>query len=129
PSAAGPAMAGGQPAGEHGYEDVLESLADYLKENGPFDGLCGFDMGGCLAFDAARLAQEGDPRFEEKFRYLILFSTRGHREMAKLSQGSFRPKAPLQLPTFLCWSQEDDSKQYSNYEDLALYIHPNYRQI
>ena len=22
-----------------GYEDVLESLADYLKENGPFDGL------------------------------------------------------------------------------------------
>ncbi|CAE7593702.1 unnamed protein product, partial [Symbiodinium sp. KB8] len=68
------------------YEEVLASLADFLKENGPFDGLCGFDMGACLAFDAARLAQEGDLRFEEKFRYLILFSGRGHRELAEMSQ-------------------------------------------
>jgi len=129
PTYATPALAGEKVAGEHGYEDVLASLAEFLKENGPFDGLCGFDMGACLAFDAARLAQEGDTRFEEKFRYMMLFSGRGHRELAEMSQGRLRPKAPLQLPTFLSWSQEDDSKQYSNYEELALYIHPNYRQI
>eukprot|EP00439_Symbiodinium_sp_Y106_P087428 s33_g52.t1 len=47
-------------------------------------------MGACLAFDAARLAQEGDTRFEEKFRYMMLFSGRGHRELAEMSQGRLR---------------------------------------
>ncbi|CAK9067050.1 unnamed protein product, partial [Durusdinium trenchii] len=43
--------------------------------------------------------------------------------------GALRPKAPLRIPCFLCWSEEDDSKQFSNYEDLALYIHPKFRRI
>jgi len=64
-----------------------------------------------------------------KFRYLMLFSTRGHKEMALLGQGKLRPKAPLQIPTYVGWSNEDDSKQYSHYEDMCLYIHPSYRGI
>ncbi|CAJ1331840.1 unnamed protein product [Effrenium voratum] len=115
--------------GSNGYEDVLEHMAAHLAENGPYDGVCGFDMGASLAFDMARLAQEGDKRFTEKFRYLVLFSARGHRARAQLSQGSLRPKAPLQIPCFMSWSREDDSKQYSNYEELALYVHPNFRRI
>merc|ERR1719401_1110885 len=110
-----------------GFEVVIEELAKHLKETGPYDGLCGFDMGGCLAFEAAKLAQEGDPRFQQKFRYLMLFSTRGHKAGAYLDQGKLRPKAPLQIPTFIGFSLEDDSKQYSHYEDMALYIHPAYR--
>lgn len=49
--------------------------------------------------------------------------------MGMLEQGKMRPSAPLQIATFLSWSEEDDSKQYSNYEDLALYIHPKFRRI
>eukprot|EP00434_Breviolum_minutum_P000679 symbB.v1.2.000595.t1/scaffold26.1/size418576/10 len=49
--------------------------------------------------------------------------------MATYGQGTLRPKAPLQIPCFLSWSEEDDSKQFSNYEDLALYIHPKFRRI
>lgn len=113
----------------HSHLPVMEKLAAHLKEHGPYDGICGFDMGGCLAFEAARLAQEGDKRFTEKFRYLMLFSTRGHKEMALLGQGKMRPKAPLQIPTYIGWSLDDDSKQYSHYEDQCLYIHPNYRGV
>merc|ERR1719460_128838 len=112
-----------------GYEDAMESLAKYLDENGPFDGLCGFDMGACLALEAARRAQEGDEKFANRFRYMILFSARGHRELADFGQGMHRPKAPLQIPTFLGWSEEDDSKQYGAYEEFALYIHPDFRMI
>jgi len=116
-------------AAEHGHGPVMDKLAKHLAETGPYDGICGFDMGGCLAFEAARLAQEGDERFVGKFRYLMLFSTRGHKEMAMLGQGQLRPKAPLQIPCFIGWSMEDDSKQYSHYEDMCLYIHPKYRGV
>eukprot|EP00421_Protoceratium_reticulatum_P000825 CAMPEP_0168368182 /NCGR_PEP_ID=MMETSP0228-20121227/6119_1 /TAXON_ID=133427 /ORGANISM="Protoceratium reticulatum, Strain CCCM 535 (=CCMP 1889)" /LENGTH=605 /DNA_ID=CAMNT_0008381021 /DNA_START=25 /DNA_END=1841 /DNA_ORIENTATION=+ len=122
-------MTGKEIGPEDGYLSVLDKLAKHLEETGPYDGLCGFDMGGCLAFEAARLAQEGDPRFVNKFRYLMLFSTRSHKDMALLDQGKLRPKAPLMIPTYVGWSLEDDSKQYSHYEDLALYIHPDYRGI
>lgn len=113
----------------HGHKTVMDKLAKHLEETGPYDGLCGFDMGGCLAFEAARLAQEGDERFCHKFRYIMLFSTRGHKEMSLLGQGAMRPKAPLQIPTYVGWSNEDDSKQYSHYEEMCLYIHPDYRGI
>lgn len=119
----------GPKTSNQGYEYVMDDIAKNLAANGPYDGLCGFDIGASLAFEAARLAQEGDPRFTEKFRYLLLFSCRGHREMAEHGQGTLRPKSPLQIPCFLSWSEEDDSKQFSNYEDLALYIHPRFRRI
>jgi pimeloyl-ACP methyl ester carboxylesterase len=112
-----------------GYVDALDSFAEHLEKNGPYDGLVGFDIGAALALDAARLAQEGDKRFMEKFRYMVLLCGRGHRELAGYGQGCLRPKAPLQIPTLMAWSDEDDSKQYSAYEELALYIHPSYRSI
>lgn len=114
---------------EHGHGPVMDKLAKHIEETGPYDGICGFDMGGCLAFEAAKLAQEGDSRFEGKFRYLMLFSTRGHKLGANFDQGRLRPKAPLQIPCFIGWSMEDDSKQYSHYEDMCLYIHPKYRGV
>jgi len=123
------AMSGKEIGPGDGHESVMDKLAKHLEETGPYDGLCGFDMGGCLAFEAARLAQEGDERFAAKFRYIMLFSTRGHKEMARLGQGKLRPKAPLMIPTYVGWSLEDDSKQYSHYEDMCLYIHPDYRGI
>eukprot|EP00930_Biecheleria_cincta_P034177 TRINITY_DN23636_c0_g1_i1.p1 TRINITY_DN23636_c0_g1~~TRINITY_DN23636_c0_g1_i1.p1 ORF type:complete len:583 (-),score=122.08 TRINITY_DN23636_c0_g1_i1:231-1979(-) len=129
PSAYSEMMSSGNRPEKGSYAEVMDALAKHLEETGPYDALCGFDMGACLAFDAARLAQEGDARFEDKFRYLMLFSCRGHRAMGKFGQGEMRPSAPLQIPTFLSWSEEDDSKQYSNYEDLALYIHPKFRRI
>eukprot|EP00435_Cladocopium_sp_Y103_P074324 s78_g48.t1 len=100
-----------------------------IEQSDPADDGKINSMNDASAETASRLAQEGDPRFTEKFRYLLLFSCRGHREMAEHGQGTLRPKSPLQIPTFLSWSEEDDSKQFSNYEDLALYIHPRFRRI
>lgn len=110
-------------------DEVLDGLSQKLAASGPYDGLCGFDMGGGLALSAARLAQEGDKRFAGKFRYLMLFSTHGHKELSQKGQGHLRPKAPLQIPTFLGWSQEDDGRPYPAYEELCLYIHPQYRGV
>jgi len=110
-------------------DEVVDQLAEKLKADGPFDGLCGFDMGGGLAFTAARLAQEGDTRFEKMFRYLMLFSTHGHKELAQKNQGALRPKAPLMIPCFMGWSLFDDGRCYPAYEDLCLYIHPDYRGV
>merc|ERR1719221_530725 len=59
----------------------------------------------------------------------MLFSTRNHKALAYFKQGMLRPKAPLQIPCFIGWSMEDDSKQYSHYEDMALYIHPKFRGV
>eukprot|EP00435_Cladocopium_sp_Y103_P074543 s78_g49.t1 len=36
-----------------GYEDVMDDIAKNLAANGPYDGLCGFDIGASLAFEAA----------------------------------------------------------------------------
>lgn len=106
-----------------GFDEVIDRFADKLSEDGPYDGLCGFDMGGNLAFEAARLAQEGDARFMGKFRYLMLFSTHAPKKVC------MRPNAPLQIPTFLGWSESDDGRPYPAYEDLCLYIHPGFRSV
>jgi len=110
-------------------DETMTKLAKKLADDGPYDGLCGFDMGGGLAFTAARLAQEGDVRFAEQFRYLMIFSTHGHKDLSRHGQGALRPKAPLQIPTFMGWSVADDGRPYPAYEDLCLYIHPAYRGV
>lgn len=111
-------------------DEVLDRLAEKLAADGPFDGLCGFDMGGQLALSAAVLAQEGDPRFAKQFRYLMLFSTSGLKEMSAKGMGALRPKAPLQIDTFLGWSEfDDDARSFPCYEDMCLYIHPKHRAI
>ena len=110
-------------------EELIDKFAEKLAADGPYDGLCGFDMGGGLAFTAARLAQEGDERFAGKFRYLMLFSTHGHKELSRHGQGKLRPEAPLQIPTFFGWSASDDGRPYAAYEDLCLYVHPTYRGV
>mmetsp|Transcript_93858 Transcript_93858/g.162476 ORF Transcript_93858/g.162476 Transcript_93858/m.162476 type:complete len:594 (+) Transcript_93858:73-1854(+) len=125
-----------------GIEAATERVRKEMKENGPYDGICGFDMGGNVAFNCARLAMEGDKDFQEKFHFLMLFSTTAPKENGYYPSGllckdegdramkPLRPKAPLQLPVFMSFSKlEDDARSYINYEEMLSMIHPDYRTI
>jgi len=105
----------------------MDALASYLSEHGPFDGLAGFDEGGCVAFQAARRAQEGDPAFVSMFRFLVLFTTYLPRELAPL--GGHRPRAPLQIPVFISFSELDIARPYAYYEEPALYFDETRREV
>mmetsp|Transcript_95485 Transcript_95485/g.204902 ORF Transcript_95485/g.204902 Transcript_95485/m.204902 type:complete len:587 (+) Transcript_95485:66-1826(+) len=108
-------------------DECMDQLGDFLKENGPYDGLCGFDQGGCVVLQAARLAAAGDSRFAYMFRFLILFTT--YLPKAHQKQADFRPPAPLRIPTFVSFSLSDFSRPYATFEDAALFIEEGYREV
>lgn len=123
-----------------GIEKAVNAVRDHLKENGPYDGMCGFDMGGMVALRCAALAAEGDEGFREKFHWLMLFSTVAAKEcgyyVAGLVEGEnqpmkpLRPKMPLMIPTLMCFAKlEDDARAYTGYEEMLSFIHPKYRTI
>lgn len=118
-----------------GLDAAMDHLAKHLAESGPYDGICGFDMGANVAFNAACLAAAGNEAFKAKFHFLMLFSPTGPKacgydSQADRPQAGLWPKAPLQIPTLLCFSKhEDDARQFCNYEELAMYIDPKYRVV
>ena len=59
------------------YEGIDESVAlvvDYLKKNGPFEGIMGFSQGAAMATRLAYLQEKGDKSFEglSLFKFVIL---------------------------------------------------------
>lgn len=56
-----------------GLEKALETVAQALDTQGPFDGLLGFSQGAALAAFVCALGQAGDPRFPLP-RFIILVS-------------------------------------------------------
>mmetsp|Transcript_65814 Transcript_65814/g.140804 ORF Transcript_65814/g.140804 Transcript_65814/m.140804 type:complete len:549 (-) Transcript_65814:16-1662(-) len=110
-------------------DEELERLGEHLAKEGPYDGIMGFDQGGMLAVAAAREAQEGRENFKNKFRFLILCSTHGHKELSLNGQGARRPKAPLKIPVVITYSDQCLVQPINAYQDLALYFDPAHRQI
>jgi len=109
------------------FDKPLEHLADHLKKHGPYDGIMGFDQGACLAFQAAAQAQEGNAAFQNKFRFMIICSGLGKRPLVK--DLAIRPKAPLQLPTLITFSEDCPVNPYTGYEELALFVEPSARWV
>ena len=52
-----------------GYEQAVEYVANYMKQNGPYDGLLGFSQGGTMACYLALLQQQ--QKFSEPFHFVI----------------------------------------------------------
>ncbi|CAE7452862.1 TAGLN2 [Symbiodinium natans] len=110
-----------------GFEKTLAEFKKFLKENGPFDGAMGFDMGGEFLVHVAGLATEGDPDLKEAFRFLMLFTTTAPKHLSPM--GKARIKAPLQIPTICSWSNSDENHPYMEYEELPLFIHRDFREV
>jgi len=103
-----------------GFEETMDRFGEFLKENGPFDGLVGFDMGAAVAMQAARRAAEGDALFAKRFHFMILFTPYLPRTTARLAWA--RPRAPLDIPAFVSFSDADFSRPYATFEEVALFI-------
>lgn len=113
-----------------GIEESWDALKEQFAKHGPYDGVCGFDMGGEVLVHAARMAQEdGDPAFARMFRFMILFTTASSRHLSRLGKAGKRPKAPLQIPTICSWSNKDENHPYTWYEETALFIAPECREV
>eukprot|EP00438_Fugacium_kawagutii_P022169 Skav235767 [mRNA] locus=scaffold803:651734:653416:+ [translate_table: standard] len=110
-----------------GIDKTLVEFKKFIKENGPFDGAMGFDMGGEFLVHVARLATEGDPELQNAFRFLILFTTTAPKHLSPM--GKERIKAPLQIPSVCSWSNSDENHPYMEYEELPLFIHPDFREV
>eukprot|EP00930_Biecheleria_cincta_P050604 TRINITY_DN35797_c0_g1_i1.p1 TRINITY_DN35797_c0_g1~~TRINITY_DN35797_c0_g1_i1.p1 ORF type:complete len:554 (-),score=106.98 TRINITY_DN35797_c0_g1_i1:114-1733(-) len=114
----------------HNLDKALEHLGEHLKKHGPYDGIMGFDQGARVAVAAAKEAQEGNPAFQKKFRFLILCSASWLKELSVLPGGKpWQPKAPLKIPTLITYSDECLVQPISGYEELALYFDPSCRQV
>mmetsp|Transcript_60427 Transcript_60427/g.129575 ORF Transcript_60427/g.129575 Transcript_60427/m.129575 type:complete len:543 (+) Transcript_60427:40-1668(+) len=110
-----------------GIEKTFDDFAAYLKETGPLDGVMGFDMGGEFLVHVARKAQEGDPRFQGCFRFMILFTSGSSKLLS--SMGSERPKFQLKIPVFLSWCNGDMNHSFCWYEETCLFFHPSHREV
>jgi len=110
-----------------GIEKSFEEFKKHLKENGPYDGVCGFDMGGEFLVHVARKAQEGDPGFKGAFRFMVLFTTGSSKHLSPL--GSQRPKAQLRVPAVVSWCNGDQNHPYMWYEETVLFFHKQNREV
>eukprot|EP00811_Abedinium_folium_P025358 NODE_3614_length_2010_cov_8.795539.p1 GENE.NODE_3614_length_2010_cov_8.795539~~NODE_3614_length_2010_cov_8.795539.p1 ORF type:complete len:588 (+),score=209.67 NODE_3614_length_2010_cov_8.795539:44-1765(+) len=66
-----------------GIEASFEALRAHFKEHGPYDGVVGFDMGGEVLVQAARMAQEGIDGFAAMFRFMVLFTTSHPKHLSR----------------------------------------------
>ncbi|CAH1399083.1 unnamed protein product [Nezara viridula] len=55
---------------DEGFDDSLEFLKQFIKDNGPFDGLLGFSQGGALAALICFLIKRKE--FEADFKFVVL---------------------------------------------------------
>uniref|UniRef100_A0A7S4QAF6 Serine hydrolase domain-containing protein n=1 Tax=Alexandrium monilatum TaxID=311494 RepID=A0A7S4QAF6_9DINO len=108
-----------------GIDDSLKALKDHFRRKGPYDGVVGFDMGGEVLLQAARLQQEGDPGFSGMFRFMVLFTAATARHLSNCE----RPRAPLQIPTLLSWANNDENHPYTMFEESALFIEEGFREV
>ncbi|CAE8584966.1 unnamed protein product [Polarella glacialis] len=113
-----------------GIERSFAALKAHLREHGPYDGVCGFDMGGEVLAQAARMAQEeNDPDLKGMFRFMILFTSGSAKHLSELGLRGKRPQSPLRLPTVLSWSRKDENHPYTWYEETALFVAPECREV
>lgn len=71
-----------------GFEESVQAVVDFAKNEGPFDGLLGFSQGATLAFLIAALRQKGVVDIDFKFLILICgFPSRypEHQELNKVA--------------------------------------------
>jgi len=108
-------------------EETLDKFAAYLKDNGPYDGWFGFDMGGHTLLRAATLAQEGDPRFAGMTRFVMLFTSITTRLLSPIAH--VRPKTPLKIPALISWDGNDPVMPFICYEETALYFDEEVREV
>ncbi|CAE7632911.1 unnamed protein product, partial [Symbiodinium pilosum] len=110
-----------------GFDETLSKFKDFLEENGPFDGVVGFDQGGEFIAQVAARANAGDDSLSGAFRFLILFTSTAPKHLAPL--GTCRPKAPMRLPALLSWCDSDPNHPFQEYEELPLFFHRDFREV
>ncbi|XP_039265729.2 esterase OVCA2-like [Styela clava] len=54
-----------------GYEQSIEKIAQFMNDNGPFDGILAFSQGASLLSLICALKETGDVRFSFKFAILV----------------------------------------------------------
>lgn len=112
-----------------GIDTSIKEFKAFLKENGPFDGAMGFDMGGEFLVQIARLAQEGDPDLQQPFRFLILFTTCMAKHMSEFGKAGGRPKNQLRIPAICSWCDGDQNHTYMWYEETVNFFHKDFREV
>eukprot|EP00747_Dinoflagellata_sp_TGD_P017370 gnl/TRDRNA2_/TRDRNA2_125786_c0_seq1.p1 gnl/TRDRNA2_/TRDRNA2_125786_c0~~gnl/TRDRNA2_/TRDRNA2_125786_c0_seq1.p1 ORF type:complete len:552 (-),score=118.33 gnl/TRDRNA2_/TRDRNA2_125786_c0_seq1:134-1789(-) len=110
-----------------GLEDCMDKLAAFLKEKGPYDGWCGFDMGGHVMFTAAKRAQDGDPAFAGMVRFMIFITAMAPRALGP--QAGNIPTAALKIPSCCILSKQDENQPFVQFEEASLYFDPASREM
>eukprot|EP00930_Biecheleria_cincta_P071999 TRINITY_DN59440_c0_g1_i1.p1 TRINITY_DN59440_c0_g1~~TRINITY_DN59440_c0_g1_i1.p1 ORF type:complete len:558 (-),score=78.79 TRINITY_DN59440_c0_g1_i1:6-1637(-) len=109
-----------------GIEKSMQILKEHLALHGPYDGVCGFDMGGEVLLQAAALAQQGtDPGWTGKFRFMVMFTSGTPKHLSKYP----RPATTLQIPTVYSFSIGDENHPFPWYEESALFFAPECREV
>uniref|UniRef100_A0A914D279 Serine hydrolase FSH domain-containing protein n=1 Tax=Acrobeloides nanus TaxID=290746 RepID=A0A914D279_9BILA len=104
-----------------GFEESVKVVDEFIKENGPFDGLLGFSQGASMAHLLICLHQRKE--FQRSFKFIILVSafkslSSVHNELVKI---------PITgIPSFHVCGLSDEIVFSSRSEDLAhMFSNPN----
>eukprot|EP00404_Azadinium_spinosum_P001819 CAMPEP_0180422572 /NCGR_PEP_ID=MMETSP1036_2-20121128/3745_1 /TAXON_ID=632150 /ORGANISM="Azadinium spinosum, Strain 3D9" /LENGTH=533 /DNA_ID=CAMNT_0022427891 /DNA_START=66 /DNA_END=1663 /DNA_ORIENTATION=+ len=103
-----------------------DEMIEYIKTNGPWDGLCGFSEGGALVCQLARLAEEGHPDLQEQFKFVLCMS---HHWPRPCIQPECRPRNVLRVPSLHILEREGDQYTTNDFEDMVLHWDPDFREV
>lgn len=109
-------------------EESIEFLVSHIQRNGPYDGIVGFSQGGEIGAQMCRLAEQGDPRLQGKFKF---FMAMAHRWPKPFNRPEFRPVAPIRIPSLHLQEVNAAAGGYppADYEDLVLHWDESCRAV
>mmetsp|Transcript_5132 Transcript_5132/g.12975 ORF Transcript_5132/g.12975 Transcript_5132/m.12975 type:complete len:284 (+) Transcript_5132:213-1064(+) len=94
----------------NGMPESIEYVLDYIKANGPFDGLMGFSQGGTMSAVLAALHQAGACAIEPAPpRFCLIFAgllSRDYRHATLYD-------TPIECPAFIVYGENDPGARYT----------------
>lgn len=114
--------------------EVVDDLAEYLEENGPFELVLAFSLGAgvittLLLRESARFGTDAVSLATKNIKSLVLFSGILPMDWPSLAQGVMRPKHAaevgelerIQIPTIHVWDEKDPEYPGQSAEVLLMY--------
>ena len=108
------------------YDGEAESIArvcDFLRREGPFDGVLGFSQGGSLAHLLCLMQEQGQLDGVPAFRIAIILSARATRHPDRAPLIAAARQRPLCLPTLVVYGGHDTDVTPDQTRELCHTIH------
>ncbi|KAH7732275.1 Protein C25G4.2 [Aphelenchoides avenae] len=97
-----------------GFEESVACVDQFIKDNGPFDGILGFSQGASMVHLLLALGQKAE--FPHRFKFAVLFAP-----FASLSSvhKSLIDRSIVNVPAFIVCGESDEIVACSRSEDLS----------